>query len=81
LIYAQDANNIQQVFSSEKLPTLWRALPALERLLSAWEKKKDDPHYALYAEALEAGIAKILKYYLMLDSKPAFVLALRKFVF
>ncbi|KAG6824192.1 hypothetical protein H0H87_012297, partial [Tephrocybe sp. NHM501043] len=76
LIYAQDANNIQQVFSSEKLPTLWRALPALERLLSAWEKKKDDPHYALYAEALEAGIAKILKYYLMLDSKPAFVLAL-----
>ncbi|KAG6912790.1 hypothetical protein DXG01_012140 [Tephrocybe rancida] len=49
-----DANNIQQVFSSEKQPTLWHALPALERLLSAREKKKANPHYALYIEALEA---------------------------
>ncbi|KAG6814853.1 hypothetical protein H0H87_007008, partial [Tephrocybe sp. NHM501043] len=68
-----DANNIQQVFSSDKHPTLWRALPALKQLLSTWEKKKDDPHYALYIEALEAGIAKILKYYLMLDTKSAFM--------
>ncbi|KAG6912135.1 hypothetical protein DXG01_017119, partial [Tephrocybe rancida] len=71
-----DANNIQQVFSSDKHPTLWRALPGLKQLLSAWEKKKADPHYALHAKALEAGIAKILKYYLMLDQRPAFVLAL-----
>ncbi|KAG6814333.1 hypothetical protein H0H87_008642, partial [Tephrocybe sp. NHM501043] len=74
-----DANNIQQVFSSDKHPTLWHALPVLKQLLSVWEKKKDDPHYALYIKALEAGIAKILKYYLMLDMKPAFVLALCMF--
>ncbi|KAG6823774.1 hypothetical protein H0H87_000339, partial [Tephrocybe sp. NHM501043] len=48
-----DANNIQQVFSSDKHPTLWHALPALEQLLSVWEKKKDDPHYTLYIKALE----------------------------
>ncbi|KAF8259362.1 hypothetical protein EI94DRAFT_1813447 [Lactarius quietus] len=32
----QDSNCIQQYFSSEKQPTLWHALPALEELQSAW---------------------------------------------
>ncbi|KAG6823929.1 hypothetical protein H0H92_008583 [Tricholoma furcatifolium] len=72
----EDANNIQQVFSSEKEPTLWRALPALEKLLSAWEKKRDKPRFSLYEDALTAGIEKIVKYYLLLDERPAFVLAL-----
>ncbi|KAG6912193.1 hypothetical protein DXG01_016590, partial [Tephrocybe rancida] len=43
-----DSNRIQQLFSSEKEPTLWRAIPALEHLLSAWEKKKKDPRFAIY---------------------------------
>ncbi|KAG6904233.1 hypothetical protein DXG01_009264, partial [Tephrocybe rancida] len=64
-----------QLFSSEKEPTLWRAIPALEHLLSAWEKKKD-PRFAIYVDALDAGLNKIMKYYLFLDQKPAFVLAL-----
>ncbi|KAG6822072.1 hypothetical protein H0H92_015451, partial [Tricholoma furcatifolium] len=71
-----DANTIQQVFSSEKEPTLWRAIPALERLLSAWEAKKKKPRFEIYKDALSAGLAKITKYYLLLDQKPSFVLAL-----
>ena len=76
LMFCQDSNRIQQYFSSEKRPTLWRALPALEELQSAWEKKQDVPKYALYRDALADGLAKIGKYYSKLDEKPAFVLAL-----
>lgn len=75
----QDSNRIQQYFSAEKEPTLWRALPALEELQSAWEKKRTDPKYALYKEALDDGLDKLGKYYSRLDEKPSFVLALGQY--
>src|ERR1700678_2716157 len=77
-IFIQDSNRIQEYFSSEKQPTLWRALPALEELQTAWETKRDSPRYALYKDALNEGLAKIRKYYTRLDQKPSFVLALGK---
>lgn len=67
-----------QYFSSEKELTLWQALPALEELQSAWEKKRDSPWYALYKDALTNGLEKLNKYYSRLDEKPSFVLALGK---
>ena len=78
-IFIQDSNRVQQYFSSEKEPTLWRALPALEELQTAWEKRRDDPKYALYEDALSAGLDKLKKYYFWLDEKPSLVLALGKF--
>ena len=74
----QDSNRIQQTFSSEKEPTLWRALPALEELQTAWETKRDNPKYVLYKNALVDGLGKIGKYYSHLDEKPSTVLALGK---
>lgn len=75
----KDSNQIQQHFSSEKQPTLWRALPALEELQSTWEKKRDSPTFNLYKDALSDGLEKLKKYYFRLDEKPSFVLALGKF--
>ena len=75
----QDSNQIQQYFLSEKEPMLWRALPALEELQTAWEKKHDSPKYVLYKDALSKGLEKIRKYYSRLDDKPNFVLALGKY--
>ena len=75
----QDSNRIQQYFSAEKEPTLWQALPALEELQSAWEKKRADPKYALYKDALDDGLDKLGKYYSRLDEKPSFVLALGQY--
>jgi hypothetical protein len=77
----QDSNQIQQYFSSEKEPTLWRALPALEELQTTWEKRRNHPKYALYKDALTNGLKKIGKYYSRLDEKPSFVLALGKCFF
>ncbi|KZS86539.1 hypothetical protein SISNIDRAFT_420759, partial [Sistotremastrum niveocremeum HHB9708] len=71
----KDVQRIQQLFSSEELPTLWRAIPAFERLQTAWEKKRDDPKYALYAPGIIKGLAKLKKYYCQFDNKPLFVLS------
>jgi len=75
-VTSKDANRIQQHFSSDKKPTLWRALPAIERLQTAWESKASDPKYNLYRDALSDGLKKLKKYYTCFDEKPAYVLSL-----
>jgi hypothetical protein len=77
----QDSNQIQQTFSAEKRPTLWRALPAIEELQTAWEAKRDNPRYATYHDAINDGLAKLNKYYSRFDEKPAYILALGMFLF
>jgi hypothetical protein len=77
----QDSNDIQQLFSSEQQPTLWRALPALEELQTAWEDKKKLERFALYEDAIDAGLSKLQKYYSRIDTKPVFVLALGAFLY
>ena len=67
---------MQQYFSSEHLPTLWRALPAIEQLQTAWEAKRDDERFAIYQDAITDGLEKIRKYYSCFDKKPSYVLAL-----
>jgi len=57
---------------------VWRALPALEELQTAWEKKRRLPRFELYEDALTDGLEKLKKYYSRLDEKPSFVLALGK---
>ncbi|KZS87028.1 hypothetical protein SISNIDRAFT_420140, partial [Sistotremastrum niveocremeum HHB9708] len=72
----KDAQRIQQVFSSDQLPTLWRAIPAIERLQTAWEKKVEDPKFSLYAPGIVKALNKIAKYYCDFDKHPVFVLAI-----
>ncbi|KAM6504300.1 hypothetical protein JOM56_001243, partial [Amanita muscaria] len=75
-VILEDSNRIQQYFSADSNPTLWRALPALEELQTAWEEKRDDLHYAPYQNAIQDGLDKINKYYSRFDEKLAFVLAI-----
>jgi hypothetical protein len=72
----QDSNWIQHHFSSERVPTLWTALPTLEKLLTQWEKKRDNPRFLIYHHAISDGLEKIKKYYNRLDRKPSYILAL-----
>jgi hypothetical protein len=72
----QDSNRIQQAFSAQKEPTLWRALPIIEELQTAWEAKWEKPAFAKYRVAIHDGLEKINKYYLCFDEKPAFILTL-----
>ncbi|KAF8487799.1 hypothetical protein F5888DRAFT_1624161, partial [Russula emetica] len=71
-----DSRALQHCFSSKQLLTLWRALPAIEALQTAWEAKRDDPHFAIYYNVIDEGLAKLKKYYSRFDEKPSYVLAL-----
>ncbi|KAG2038722.1 hypothetical protein BDR03DRAFT_861397 [Suillus americanus] len=71
-----DANSIQQYFSSEQQPTLWRSIPAIKELQTAWEAKLTTSKYILYKDAIQKGLDKLGKYYQKFDNKPVYVLAL-----
>ncbi|EKM48025.1 uncharacterized protein PHACADRAFT_189277 [Phanerochaete carnosa HHB-10118-sp] len=71
-----DANKYQQHFSSDQIPTLHRAIPALENLCARWEKKADDRRYEKFHSALRDGVDKLSKYYWKLDDSRAYILAL-----
>ncbi|KAE9387347.1 hypothetical protein BT96DRAFT_768094, partial [Gymnopus androsaceus JB14] len=68
--------SIQQLFLSSKNVSIYKAIPAFETLLTQWENKRKDPRFELYHPALEAGLAKLRKYYLKFDEKPAYILSL-----
>ena len=63
LILTQHADNAQQSFSSETVPTLHRAIPALEALHKAWSSRAERPRYERFASALNAACTKINEYY------------------
>ena len=74
-----DSNDIQELFSSEQQPTLWRTLPTLEELQTAWEDKRRLERFSLFKDAIDAELAKLQKYYSRIDAKPVFILALGMF--
>ncbi|KAM6491167.1 hypothetical protein JOM56_013406, partial [Amanita muscaria] len=71
-----DSNCVLHHFSADKHPGLYRALPALKVLQSAWEAKLKESRYEIYHEAIKDGLAKLMKYYCRFDEKTAYVLAL-----
>ncbi|KAF8890903.1 hypothetical protein BD779DRAFT_1437956 [Infundibulicybe gibba] len=72
----RDSNNVLHYFSSEKHPSLWCALPAIEDLQTAWENKLANEVYSIYHPAIADGLKKLKKYYSKFDEKPSFILAL-----
>lgn len=74
-----DANRIQHLFSYEKQPALWCAIPAFEELQTAWEEKRTTQKYNLYGDALDRALQKLGKYYSKFDQKKVYVLALGMF--
>ncbi|KAH8996265.1 hypothetical protein EDB92DRAFT_1764292, partial [Lactarius akahatsu] len=71
-----DSNHILHTFLAEKYPGLYRMLPVLEDLQSAWETKLKEPQFEIYHKAIRDSLAKLKKYYCRFDEKPACILAL-----
>ena len=59
----QYADDVQQAFSADKYPTLYNALPAIEKLYSSWEKASKKWKYDVFAPALVEGMSKLNEYY------------------
>jgi hypothetical protein len=66
---------MQQRFSTERQPTLWDAIPAIEELQTSWETKASLSKFVAYREAIEDGIAKLRKYYNRFDDKWTFIMS------
>ncbi|KAG6872994.1 hypothetical protein C0995_004370 [Termitomyces sp. Mi166 len=71
-----DSKKCLHYFSSEEHPTLYKVIPAIEALLTAWENKLEHSHYKLYSMGLCDGCTKLSRYYNYIDDKPTMVLAL-----
>ncbi|KAF9235988.1 hypothetical protein BU15DRAFT_33596, partial [Melanogaster broomeanus] len=71
-----DTDDLQQHFSDEKRPTLFRAIPAFEEIQTAWEAKQRCLWFTLYQSAICSGLDKLGKYYNWFDDKPVYILAL-----
>ena len=57
----------------------WHAIPAFEDLQTWWKHKQSDVHFEPYADTLQDGLDKILKYYTSFGDKPALLMALHKY--
>nr|VWO99711.1 Uncharacterized protein [Ganoderma boninense] len=73
LEYTDDA---QQSFSADHAPSLHHALPALEALHMAWTCRANRRQFALFKDALDAGIATISEYYNKTDVSDIYTIAM-----
>ncbi|KAG9022779.1 hypothetical protein FRB95_014195 [Tulasnella sp. JGI-2019a] len=72
----ENANSLQQVFSTTAVPTISQAFPAFEHLQTKWEEKLVDLHYEPYHDRLHTGLDKLGKYYQKMDMSSAFLLGI-----
>jgi len=72
----QHADNAQDAFSSENVPTLHHAIPSLEALYRAWSSWAAHPKYQPFVATLNAACAKIDEYYEKTTQSPAYVLSM-----
>ncbi|KAF9544164.1 hypothetical protein CPC08DRAFT_417874 [Agrocybe pediades] len=77
----QHAEDAQQAFSADSAPTLYNALPAIEKMYAAWEKSLGKAKYKPFIPALEAGMAKLDEYYQKTAESGAHIMAMREFHF
>jgi hypothetical protein len=72
----QHADNAQQAFSSDNVPTLHYAIPALEALHRAWSSRASRPKFQPFASALYAACEKIDEYYEKTTESPAYIMSM-----
>jgi len=70
------ADNAQHAFSSDWVPTLHLALPALEALHKAWSTRSARIKYLAFVTALDAGLVKIAEYYNRTAESDAYTFAM-----
>jgi hypothetical protein len=71
LLLPQEPSNVQQTFSNERTPTVWRIIPSLEFLIKRWESMVGQPRYRDVKEAITEGIQSFKKWYRKVDHTSA----------
>ena len=63
-------------FSSETEPTVWKVLPILEAFIGQWREKASNPRYKDIKNAINAGLNTLYKYYNKTDASPVYIVSL-----
>jgi hypothetical protein len=79
LLFIQPTVNLQQQFSSETEPTIWRIIASFEDIFTEWEEKMEDPKYSSIAPAIKLGWDTFRKYYVDTDRSDVAVISMSKF--
>ncbi|KAF8975247.1 hypothetical protein BDQ17DRAFT_1340044 [Cyathus striatus] len=58
-----EPSEVQQTFSDEKTPTVWRDIPALEFLIKCWNAMIAEPRYQEVKDAMAQGVTNLQKWY------------------
>ncbi|KIL54069.1 hypothetical protein M378DRAFT_19230 [Amanita muscaria Koide BX008] len=72
----EEPRGAQASFSSETEPTLWKAIPILECLLSRWETLAKAPRFAAIHPAILKGIEKLKKWYINIKESETYFICL-----
>jgi hypothetical protein len=67
---------VQHAFSSDNIPTLHLAIPALESLHKAWSSRAECPKYELFTPALQSACDKIDQYYEKTTESSAYIMSM-----
>ncbi|OBZ65234.1 putative AC transposase [Grifola frondosa] len=70
------ADNVQQSFSSDQVPSLHLAIPTLEALHKAWSSRAERNKYRAFSLALHVAVAKIETYYNKTEDSDAYVVSM-----
>jgi hypothetical protein len=68
LVLYQEPSNVQQTFSKERTPTVWRIIPALEFLIKRWESMVEQPRFRDVKDAITEGVLNLKKWYRKVDN-------------
>jgi len=62
---------VQQTFSKERTPTVWRIIPSLEFLIKRWESMAEQPKFRDVKDAITNGVDNLKKWYRKVDHTSA----------
>lgn len=77
----QETREAQSSFSSQGTPTAWKTIPILELLQDHWETFAALPKFRRLRNAIEKGLAKLRKYYALIDQSNVYFITLGMFDF
>src|ERR1700674_2757151 len=66
----QAAAKVQEAFSAEYYPSIWRVIPLYEDFISKWKEFANNPTMIELWPAIKARIESLKKYYNKTDGSP-----------
>ena len=78
----REPSNVQQTFSSEHAPTIWRIIPSFEFLIVRWNSMAGNSQHQGLKQALVEGVKSLQKWFDRTDGtlSPAYFICLGMFL-